>query len=194
MTWTDGVALMAEPTEPVDPTGPDDPPAEIVPGRELPPMSADVFANALAGADEGDKNYLGDRTAIEALLRVAISQFVDRWMAATESTLADTSRRDVIEAQRLGRIFAGDDPDWLPIADFNAVTLPKLITTFTGIADADPKEVIAGWSAEFFNELHQVMDDLGGKTITLADAKLAHDELVRSYANLAIGIPPKMEI
>lgn len=103
------------------------------------------------------------------------------------------SQTEVAEARRLGRILYGDDPSWRPMLDFNKVSLPRLITRFTGLTDDNPETVVQGWAASFFNALHDILDK-AGSGLSIEDVRDQQNDLFKQYANLAVGIRPDMDI
>lgn len=155
-------------------------------------MSADLFANAVAGLDPDGPNYLGDPEAVEGLFRVAISNFVDRWMHAADDAarVPAANQADMAEVERMATILMGRDKDWLPIADFNARTLPVAVKTYTGMEADSPEELMQGWLAGLFNYLHDDLQNIGMGQLSLEDAANHIEALIEEYTLISTGQTP----
>lgn len=69
----------------------------------------DSLSNALAGG----KPYLGSLEYVQAMLHAYGQEVMERLVDASlgKTSMKDATDRDVAEAERLGRIFLGEDTD-----------------------------------------------------------------------------------
>lgn len=103
-------------------------------------------------------HYLGDPKVVDGIVRHFFSGVVSRYGHVADGDLSpqDASAQDRAECERLGRIFAGADPDYVAVGDWNG----------SGLADsfrADMDDRLSG-DAE--------LDDLAA--ITEAFAVMVH--------------------
>jgi hypothetical protein len=155
-----------------------------------------INPGVFAGAGAEGKAYLGDRTAVEALFRTMIGEFLDRWSDVGTGDMEPEAagKRDLAAVRDTAAILRGKNPAFVPMAKFNQDDLHRFITRWTGITDDDPDKVVQGWLANILGHLHDWLGEYSDDALTDEEFRTAIEALLDESCKFALGIRPDLEL
>jgi hypothetical protein len=111
-----------------------------------------------------DGHYLGDPAVVESIVRHFIAGVVTRYGHVSDGDMAgaDAAAADRAECERLGRVFAGQDDDYVAVGDWNGAGLADALRAdmderMSGDAELDDLAAITEGLAVIAHAVYDVL-------------------------------------
>lgn len=147
-----------------------------------------------ASSATGEKPYLGDPATVDSLVRSFVKDICDRYAEVCEGGMfaQDASTEDKEACERLGRIFAGEDPTFVTVGAWNgegvAEFCKKAMPDYLPEGGTQPQtmtQVMAVLAHEVYDILRDADED--------GDAELAGQAIngrIEDWTRMLLGLPP----
>lgn len=151
-----------------------------------------ALGKASAGTD--DKPYLGDVLTVDGLVRSFVKDICDRYGEVADGGMfsQDAAGEDKEACERLGRIFAGEDPNFVTVGDWNGPG----VAAFCRAAMPDylpeggtPAETMTQVFAVLAHETYDVLRDLNEDGVDEVAGEALNGR-IEDWTRMLLGIPP----
>ena len=155
-------------------------------------MSRDVgkdtpFVQSLEDASTG--NFLGDRTTVEQILRLAISDIMERMLTAK----SQDEKRFIIESVsgNTAKIFLGRDKEYTPLHRWNQVgMIDEFVALWAGSAEVNPLDKIKHAVIKLYGEILDLDTYAATPGILNEQWMWQLDAIFSRYAGIFVGLSP----
>jgi len=149
-----------------------------------------LFTPALDASKSG--YYLGDRRTVEMILRLAISDIMERMLTAK----TDDAKKDILNSvmTKYAKIFLGKVSEYQPLRRWNEPGgIDGFVAKWTGSAETDPMERVKHGVLKLYGEVLDLNTYASTPGILKEQWEWQLDAIFNRYAGIFIGMSPAQQ-
>lgn len=150
----------------------------------------DLFSKAREQITQDKKNYLGDRTTVESMLRFYVSSFLEKMQES------DTPKQQLNEikilAREVGGILLGKEGrKFIRVRKWNSSgRIDAFCAKWLGLLEIDPSDRMEHAVIMLFNDILDVVNFAGQDGALEEQWRPAFDGVIEKYTDLFMGVDP----